>query len=168
MSHMDTPDEPQTVSQWMIDHYAKVLAGIVGRKVVSIRMDEETLALLFDDDTFVQWTVEGNCCSTSYFYDFHGVRKLIDNGPIISARAISLFDSTEEEDMIPGRYQEEVKVYGFELVTQHPHWGEQTSVFSFRNDSNGCYGGDMLRQPGELVDLPDLFDDVIETKATLG
>ena len=36
-------------------------------------------------------------------------------------------------------------VYGYKIVTAHPVFGEVTSVLSFRNSSNGYYGGWMDR-----------------------
>lgn len=40
------------------------------------------------------------------------------------------------------RYSSEyIQVYGYRLTTVSPKWGRVSSVFSFRNSSNGYYGG---------------------------
>lgn len=104
--------------------------------------------------TFV-YTVEGDCCSESYFYDFHGVKKLLAGNPVSSARSIELDDPTDEDS----RNGDVVIAYGFEIVTDDPKFGEVTSVFSFRNNSNGYYGG-WMRYTTERPDaLKQITDD---------
>ena len=49
---------------------------LVGRTVNKIFMSNDYLQFDTDGGTFV-YAVEGDCCSTSYFYDFHGVEKLL-------------------------------------------------------------------------------------------
>jgi hypothetical protein len=112
------------------------LSDLVGKTVKAIEWGEENLVFSTDDGV-VAYQVDGDCCSRSYFHDFYGVAHLLNNGPVVSAREIPL-DSHE------GDY-DEIKCYGYELVTTHPKWGEVTSVLSFRNSSNGYYGGWMYR-----------------------
>ena len=113
---------------------------LVGHKIRAVSMSEETLQFLAEtpnhEAVVFEFKVEGECCSFSYFHDFVGVMKLLENGPVTHTGSIALnpdsFDDPEEDY---------VQCYGFEIVTEHPTWGEQTSVFSFRNSSNGYYGG---------------------------
>ena len=45
---------------------------------------------------------------------------------------------------------EVIAVYGFKFITVSEQWGEQTTVLSFRNESNGYYGGWMELSTLEL------------------
>ena len=110
--------------------------ALVGKNVTRIRMSTDYL--VFDTDQgYVGYTVEGDCCSRSYFYDMHGADKLLANGPVVSAKAVdvALYDNAD------GPNDDFVQAYGFEFVTEHPDFGEMTTVLSFRNASNGYYGG---------------------------
>lgn len=132
---------------------APELDALVGRSIRRVFMNEEFL--LFDTDAGpLAFTVEGDCCSSSYFYDFVGVGKLLANGRVVSVASIDMADPDDEDS----RRGYVVVAYGFEVVTEHPMWGEQTSVLSFRNDSNGYYGGWMLGcSPDSIRDeLPEL------------
>ena len=139
---------------------------LVGKTVSHIYMNEDHLKFETDQGNIV-FTVRGDCCSESVFYDFFGVKKLLENSKIISAKEINL----SAEDIIDNghsqkdkkSYQESISVYGFELVTNNPFFGEQTSVFSFRNYSNGYYGG-WIEEAKDIEVLPEIFDDVIETQ----
>jgi len=136
-----------------IDRYnnldEKGLASLVGHKVTAVEMSEERLVFTTDVGEFV-YEVEGDCCSYSYFYDLIGKEKLIENGPVVSVGTIDLKEPDDED----AERDECVQVYGFEIVTEHPRWGEQTTVFSFRNASNGYYGGSMY-----LVSAPEVKVD---------
>lgn len=136
-------------------------AMLTGKAIAGVWMDEDHLKFATDKgDLF--FTVYGDCCSHSYFYDFHGVKKLLANGPVVSAGEVALDDS----DAKP-RHDECVKVYGFEIVTEDPVFGEVTSVFSFRNDSNGYYGGEMEESREFSVEgVPQLTDDCLGTEAS--
>lgn len=137
--------------------------NLVGTKIQRIFMDEERLTFLTDQGSR-SYVVFGDCCSYSYFYDFHGVDKLLQNGPVVSTKQLDL-EYPEDENALKGEY---VQAYGFEIVTEHPKWGEQTSVFSFRNDSNGYYGGELVRWDPITLDKWDdrreLFADILEVK----
>lgn len=66
----------------------------------------------------------------------------------------------EEQD--GDRYEDEyIQVYGYRLVTEHPLFGEQTSVFAFRNASNGYYGGWMFDAEVPADEIPEILDDVL-------
>ena len=113
---------------------------LVGKTIKAIYMDTDKL--VSDTDAgLIAYVVDGDCCSTSYFYDFQGVKKLLAGNPVISTKAIDL-EAPDDEDSRKG---DVVEAYGFEIVTEDPQFGEVTSVFSFRNDSNGYYGGTLYR-----------------------
>lgn len=125
---------------------------LVGKSVRAVRMDGDSLAFLFDDGTHQCFDAEGDCCSYSYFHDFIGVDKLVANGPILSVRELPMDVPDDDPDIADA---ECLQAYGVEFVTESPEWGEQTSVLSFRNDSNGYYGGEMVATDAPLPDLPD-------------
>lgn len=145
----------------------KALMGrLFGKKVNKIFMNEDYLKFETDKGNVV-FSVDSDCCSQSVFYDFYGVKKLLNNGSIVSAKAIEL----QPSDIVRGdgydtdkkSYQESISVYGFEIVTIDPKLNlEVTSVFSFRNYSNGYYGGN-LENSGNRKVSPEIFDDVVET-----
>lgn len=109
---------------------------LIGKKIAKIFIDEEDLVFIDSDDAVYGYTVYGDCCSHSYFHDFIGVEKLLQNGPILEVHSIDLVPSDEEASG-----HECLQAYGFSFVTENPKFGEQTSVLSFRNSSNGYYGG---------------------------
>lgn len=139
------------------------LQDLVGRKVKDIFMGDEYLCFVALDpaDPFgngvVAFQVEGDCCSTSEFFDFYGVEALLSNGAVTHVDEVDLSPGdvgykpeTWEEGVV--HEYDEVQVYGYRITTEHPTFGPQYSVFSFRNTSNGYYGGwmepiDPLRVP---------------------
>lgn len=117
----------------MYDYETGGLQQIIGSNVRRIAMNNENLVFDTDKGVFAFY-VEGDCCSYSYFHDFVGVAKLIDNGSVVSVETVEL----EEDEDVDGY---ETQAYGFRIITVNLFWGEQSSVFSFRNESNGYYGG---------------------------
>ena len=73
-------------------------------------------------------------------------------GPVVSTAEIPLDDAAESDDEL-------TRCYGYEIVTEHPTFGEVTCVFSFRNDSNGYYGGSLV---GPLGAKDTSWDGVID------
>jgi hypothetical protein len=133
------------------------LTKLVGRTITSIAMNDEYLRFDTDQGTLT-FTVEGDCCSHSYFHDFMGVEKLLKNGPVISIAAVSL-DVEVAED----RSDDYIAAYGFEVVIEDPVFGPVTAVFSFRNASNGYYGG-WMEECGEFKgELPVLTEDLVRS-----
>ena len=104
------------------------------------------------------------------FYDFLGVKKLLNNGAVVSFEDIELHPSDiieENGDQKDKKsYQESIQVYGYRIVTVDPILGEVSSVFSFRNYSNGYYGGSLELCPDDKDVSPEIFDDVLETANT--
>lgn len=139
---------------------------LVGKKITHIFASKDYLRFETDTGEKITFAVEGDCCSRSVFYDFIGVKKLLENGPVLSTKQINL--DTSDIVTIKGEYSdgqkdkngehEAIAVYGFEIVTSSPEFGDMTSVFSFRNYSNGYYGGSLENSEYE-GDLPELTDD---------
>ena len=121
-----------------------VLDDLVGRRVTAVWWSEERIT--FDTDRGpLSYEVEGDCCSQSYLHDLHGLDKLLA-GPVVSTNEVELLDSDEDPELKPRHeYDELTSCYGFQVVTVHPQWGQVTTALSFRNASNGYYGGWMER-----------------------
>ena len=147
---------------------------LVGKRVKKIFMNEDYLKFETDQGIVI-YSVEGDCCSKSVFYDFIGVKKLLSGNEVKVIEKIDLHPSDIvvkkddygcEESTDKKSYQESIQVYGYRIVSIDPVLGEVSSVFSFRNYSNGYYGGYMEVETEEVVVLPEIFDDVIETAVT--
>lgn len=129
-------------------------------------MDQDNLKFVTDDGDFC-FQVYGDCCSVSYFNDFYGVRNLLENGAILEVKGVKLTD--EEEKRFTARldakkeYYDQLQFYGYRFTTNHPEFGLVSSVFSFRNDSNGYYGGSLGSVSQIKEGVPEIFNDVIET-----
>lgn len=149
--------------KYVDENYEKYISDIedlVGKKILRIFMNEEYLKFTTDKGNIV-YTVEGDCCSKSVFYDFIGVKKLLNNGPVVSVKEIPLEINNDEDKK---KYQESIQCYGYEIVTNDPEFGEVTSVFSFRNYSNGYYGGSLEEFKNDIEVTPEIFDDILETE----
>lgn len=135
---------------------------LVGKKVKKLYLNEDYLKFETDDGNIV-FTVDGDCCSQSVFYDFYGVKELLKNGKIKEVKEVEL---TTDDRMDAKNYQESILVYGYQITTEDDgEWGDRTSVFSFRNYSNGCYGGSLEDTVDREV-FPEITDDVVETQST--
>jgi hypothetical protein len=130
-----------------------------GAKVTKIWMDEDSLTFETDKG-LIAFAVEGDCCSTSVFYDFYGVDNLLKNGPITEIEDIDLEITGDDKDSD----DDCVKVYGVRLTTVSDEFGPMSSVFSFRNYSNGYYGGSLI--DGEPnTNAPELTEDCVSTQS---
>jgi hypothetical protein len=79
--------------------------------------------------------VDGDCCSESWFADIFGFDKLL-GFKITLTEVIYLDENVYNTSDGRGR-QDYDKVYGFRIITEGG-----VAVISFRNSSNGYYGGD--------------------------
>lgn len=126
---------------------------LVGRNVTGVLMSNEYLVFETDaeggaDQEPIAFVAHGDCCSYSYFYDFVGVRWLLENGPVLQAYSKDEWPQPDNDDC-----DTRTLAYGFVIVTESERFGEVTSLVSFRNDSNGYYGGWM-----DACDVPDDYE----------
>jgi hypothetical protein len=130
-----------------ISEETKMVEAIAGKTITSILFSEDFLTLETTEGD-IHLVVEGDCCSRSYFFDFYGVVNLL-RSKVIRFEPVALspgdvgyheetYDVSEVKDDWIGNY---VQVFGYGFITEHPLFGELTSVLSFRNESNGYYGG---------------------------
>jgi hypothetical protein len=139
------------------DHGVAGLRRLVGRTVSEVRMGEYRLSFVTDQGV-IAYEVDGDCCSHSYLHDFFGVQNLLENGPITAVDSIELDidDRPIDEDNGYEFDDEYIQSYGFRLTTVSPNWGPVSSVFSFRNASNGYYGGLIFR-----IDSTEFTEDQV-------
>lgn len=123
-------------------------------------MNGDYLKFETDDGTFL-FSVSGDCCSTSKFYDFYGVKNLLNNGKITEVKQVELNPDLEKDI---NKFDESIQVYGYQFTTVSERFGEMTSVFSFRNYSNGYYGGELDDIAGDQAVEPKVTEDVVEVK----
>lgn len=133
---------------------------LIGKKILKIFLNEDYLKFVTDKGVLI-YSVYGDCCSYSVFYDFYGVKNLLNNGEVIAIKEVPL-EVNEATDT--KKYQESISAYGYQITTKNEQFGEMTSVISFRNYSNGYYGGS-LNSPTTIDKevLPEIFDDVVDT-----
>lgn len=114
------------------------LKELVGKKIKQIFMCEEAIRFVTDTGTLT-YEVEGDCCSYSYMYDIYGVKNIL--GKVVTGvKEVELKEgdrsfSTKHND------SDYLKCYGFQIFANDSEFGEMTCAFSFRNSSNGYYGG---------------------------
>jgi hypothetical protein len=125
-------------------HY---LEALLGKTVREIWMDRDNLTFVTEDGP-VTYSVYGDCCSESFFFDFYGVNNVIE-------REVVAFEKVDLSPGDPGYRAEtfevkgdeegwkETEVYGYRITTEHEKFGHVSAVLSFRNESNGYYGGYM-------------------------
>lgn len=146
--------------------YKSIKEQLIGKTVLKIAMDKDYL-VFYTDAGPVAFTVSEACCSTSVFYDFYGVKNLLQNGPITNVEKVDLHPDLTKDVNEPNNSEGETKVYGYRITTEdHMLYGDVTSVFSFRNYSNGYYGGSLESIELESIPpgLPQITDDITEIK----
>lgn len=139
------------------------LKDLVGKKVNKIFLNQSYLKFETNEGNFV-YTVEGDCCSYSFFYDFYGVKNIL-GGKIKEIKTIELHPT--DLFVIPDK-GDCTSVYGYSITLESKegdYYGESTAVFSFRNESNGYYGGWIEKCEDREV-LPEINEDVIEVKTS--
>lgn len=131
---------------------------MIGKNVTGVEMSEDHLVFRAGDEVFV-FDVEGDCCSWSYFYDFYGAASLIRNGPVTEVEEIDLGEPKDANAM----KCDCCAAYGFRLITEG-RYGDQSAVVSFRNDSNGYYGG-WMNGPSEAAMAEKEVDALVDISA---
>lgn len=136
------------------------LKDLVGKKINKIYLNQEYLKFETDGGNFL-YTVHGDCCSSSFFYDFYGVKQLL-GGKVKEVKEVELHPT--DLFVVPDK-GDSTAVYGFAITTEGTdYYGDRTSVFSFRNESNGYYGGWISKVEEDREVLPEITEDVVEVK----
>jgi uncharacterized protein (TIGR02996 family) len=114
-----------------LPHRSSPFASLVGRTVTEVKLNDDTLTLLTNDGPF-SYLAMGDCCSVSWFYRVLGAENLI--GQTVVAVAEGKTDDIDPDDGLAR--QECDEAYGYCLLT-----AKGACEVTFRNSSNGYYGG---------------------------
>ena len=151
----------------------EALGPLLGQEVEKVSMNEDFLRFDFYDEDRPPLTLstEADCCSNSVFHDFYGVEHIL--APF--SRIAGIYEVPLDDFELKNCKDDNrvVTVYGYKIYTNRDYYTDEiqgadqhTSVFSFRNYSNGWYGGNLLSVPeGENVgDIPEITKDVHELR----
>lgn len=132
--------------------YENDFSELVGKKIIGLYGDKYTIQFELENGT-LEYTAEGDCCSTSWFEHIYGVDALIGK-VVYSAYAINL-DVLENQDRSEDLDDRKIKQYGYRLTTPKGFF-----EIDMRNESNGYYGGS-ISSPRELKlpTLPKIKED---------
>lgn len=119
-------------------HHHSPFESLIGRTVNRVRfVDSTDQLLIYTLSGIIGYTVEGDCCSISWFYRVLNPQNLI--GEKVICVMEGCFDDLDPEDGL-GR-QESESFYAYSIVT-----AKGVCEVTFRNSSNGYYGGWMTAQ----------------------
>ncbi len=113
---------------------------LIGTKIKKIYISDYKVVFKTNKGDFGFGTY-GDCCSSTYIHDFIGVENLLKNGEVKMIE--NIFDIDKEHTEIEKVDAESTSWYGVRIVTEDPDFGEVSAVLSFRNESNGYYGGSL-------------------------
>jgi hypothetical protein len=142
--------------------------AIVGGKISRIFINEDYLCFsLIEPCKNVWFSVDGDCCSNSYFHDFVGVKNLLKGGKILSLEPVAMDHRDVERVSDDESVSDDVFVqfYGYRITVEDENFDTLSAVVAFRNESNGYYGGEMFLVkartaiPCEKDELPEIFED---------
>jgi len=102
---------------------------LVGKKILGIFPDSSSIVFATSDGG-LSYTVEGDCCSHSWFESIQGVEALM-HGTVSRVEPLALGGDEDAGDSYSV-----VKVYGIRIVTDKGY-----ATIEYRNSSNGYYGG---------------------------
>lgn len=134
--------------------------NLITKTIEAIYMNADQL--IFEvEDGYVSFVVDGDCCSYSTFYDFLGIKNILGK-KVLVVEEIDVDISPKEID--DDDINDSIEVYGFRIIVEDEVYGELTGVFSFRNFSNGYYGGSL--EGGDLFSHienlpPELLNDCL-------
>jgi len=114
----------------MSQHFPMML----GKKVLAIRASEACVSFELDDGFTCEVSLEGDCCSYSYFTDPKSFEELVGD---------VLLDIEDRQEKPPGNYPSESDDGNTSILWSFLHIKTNKShyVFDWRNDSNGYYSG---------------------------
>lgn len=137
---------------------------LIGKTINKIFLDEDYLTFEVDNGEIITFVAIGDCCSISVWYDFYGVEEILGK-KVIDVKDIQLTNDDFLQKRLISKdnknYDSSIEIYGVSL-TFVSAFGERTATVSFRNYSNGYYGG-YYRLAKERRSNNQIFTDVFET-----
>lgn len=105
---------------------------LIDKVIKEIYVNETGLIFITDSDERLYYQVDGGCCSSSYFSE------IMHPESILGHRIVKV-DALEQESGEP-TIQEEDIIYAYR-ITSDRELGLSNCIVTFRNSSNGYYGG---------------------------
>jgi hypothetical protein len=140
-----------------------------GATIKEIRISPEYLHIATDRGGFL-FVVTGDCCSESFFYDFIGVKNLLDH-EIVEIEQVELDHKNTKNESNPDSWNGYIEYYGYRIIVEDTRYDRLSAVVSFRNFSNGYYGGEMewVQESQEKIEaivdgLTLLTQDILEVE----
>lgn len=122
--------------------HGELYEGMANKPLDSITLseDKETITFTFEDGTKVYWGVEGDCCSRSWIEHLTVPDDI--KGQILDTVEDYRMSRDDDEDGYTT-----LQVYQTKLITNKGN----AIVLEYRNESNGYYGGYVVRlsEPGK-------------------
>ena len=128
----------------------------LGGRITEIGIDTQYLFINTEQGSVLMAAL-GGCCSNTMIHDIIGVKKVLNTGPLVSIRPTHQASEACENYTEP--WDDCVQNYGLEIVVDHPEYGEVTCVVSYRNNSNGYYGGYLKLAGSNRRNVPLITDD---------
>lgn len=127
----------------------RIAALWVGRGASSFGQEEDVLVFVCGDERFA-FSVEGDCCSTSYVTEIDGVDAII-GGTLTGLEQIEdgMYESNDDDDRYGGDF---ITPYAIRMETD-----KGQACITFHNSSNGYYGGWVQAAP-----VPDVMDGLVQ------
>lgn len=104
-----------------------------GQKILSLHINDDVL-FIHTNEGIHKFSVVGDCCSHSYFYEINNVWQMLGN-TVVDIESINMPEVPASDYK---EYEESLQAYGYKI---HTNFGYGLIVF--RNSSNGYYGGYM-------------------------
>jgi hypothetical protein len=126
------------------------MSDLIGATVIQLGWRDGALVFVTDKGTFA-YEAEGDCCSSSWFEHMSGVQALIGS-TVREVSDIDLPDVMEDVDFDESKY-DVLAYYGIRIVSDGGY-----SDIDYRNDSNGYYGGYIVKSSYDSIDT-EITDD---------
>ena len=109
--------------------------GMIGHKISAIHVSGggSQHVLTLDNGEKITVTGFGDCCARTSLYDITGLDKMI--GPVVDIELDKYVRDGTSDDYYC------TDLLGYKIITDHPEFGEVTTVFAGRSVHNGYYSG---------------------------
>ena len=108
--------------------------AMIGHKISAIHVSDSgnKHMLTLDNGKKIIVTGLGDCCAWATLHDITGLDKMI--GPVVDIQLDEYISAGLPDDCC-------TDLLGYKIITDHPEFGEVTTVFAGRSEHNGFYSG---------------------------